>query len=109
MSTTIQFGTDGWRGVIAEDYTFDSVRRAAQGFASYLQEQGKKGEWVVVGHDMGFGSENFAAAAAEVLAGNGRVDGGDGGVVEVKLFSHSKILPPINSRRIIGMTKEPSF
>jgi len=109
MACKITFGTDGWRGVIAEDYTFDNVRRAAQGFASYLLEQGKKGEWVVVGHDIRFGSENFAAAAAEVLAGNGRVDGGGGCVVEVKLFSHSKILPSINSRRIIGMTKEPSF
>ncbi len=36
MVDTIRFGTDGWRGVIAEDYTFDNVRRAAQGFASYL-------------------------------------------------------------------------
>ncbi len=71
MATIIHFGTDGWRGVIAEDYTFDSVRRCAQGFASYLLEKGKKGEWVVVGHDKRFSSENFAATVAEVLAGNG--------------------------------------
>ena len=71
MAAEIKFGTDGWRGVIAEDYTFDSVRRCAQGFASYLLEKGKKGEWVVVGHDKRFGSEYFAAAVAEVLAGNG--------------------------------------
>lgn len=71
MAAEIKFGTDGWRGVIAEDYTFDSVRRCAQGFASYLLEKGKKGEWVVVGHDKRFGSEHFAAAVAEVLAGNG--------------------------------------
>ena len=71
MAAEIKFGTDGWRGVIAEDYTFDNVRRCTQGFASYLLEKGKKGEWVVVGHDKRFGSENFAAAAAEVLAGNG--------------------------------------
>jgi alpha-D-glucose phosphate-specific phosphoglucomutase len=71
MAAEIKFGTDGWRGVIAEDYTFESVRRCAQGFASYLLEKGKKGEWVVVGHDKRFGSENFAAAVAEVLAGNG--------------------------------------
>src|SRR6266498_3843454 len=67
----IKFGTDGWRGVIAENYTFDNVRRCAQGFANYLLKQGKKGEWVVVGYDKRFGSENFAAAVAEVLAGNG--------------------------------------
>ena len=71
MAYKIGFGTDGWRGVIAEDYTFDNVRRATQGFASYLAEQGKQGQWVVVGHDKRFASENFAMATAEVLAGNG--------------------------------------
>ena len=44
MTYQIKFGTDGWRGVIAEDYTFDNVRRAAQGFASYLLEKGKAGQ-----------------------------------------------------------------
>ena len=71
MSYTIKFGTDGWRGTIAEDYTFDNVRRAAQGFASYLLEKGKQGQWVIVGYDKRFDSEYFAASAAEVLAGNG--------------------------------------
>ncbi|MDP6793091.1 MAG: phosphoglucomutase/phosphomannomutase family protein [Anaerolineales bacterium] len=67
---TIKFGTDGWRGRIAEDYTFDNVRRCAQGFARYLLEEGHAGESVVVGHDRRFASEDFAAAAAEVLAAN---------------------------------------
>ncbi len=71
MTYKIKFGTDGWRGEIAEDYTFDNVRRAAQGFASYLLEKGFTGRWVVVGHDKRFHSENFAAAASEVLAANG--------------------------------------
>jgi alpha-D-glucose phosphate-specific phosphoglucomutase len=71
MSHTIKFGTDGWRGVIAEDYTFDNVRRCTQGFANYLLGKGHQGAWIVVGYDMRFGSEHFAAAAAEVLAGNG--------------------------------------
>src|SRR5512145_2820257 len=71
MAYKIGFGTDGWRGVIAEDYTFDNVRRAAQGFAAYLLEQGKAGQWIIVGYDKRFASENFAAAAAEVLTGNG--------------------------------------
>jgi phosphomannomutase len=71
MTFKIKFGTDGWRGVIADDYTFENVRRAAQGFASYMLAQGKAGQWIVVGHDKRFGSENFAAATAEVLAGNG--------------------------------------
>src|SRR5262249_4942131 len=71
MTYKIKFGTDGWRGVIAEDYTFDNVRRAAQGFANYLLEKGYVGRWVVVGHDKRFDSEYFAAATSEVLAGNG--------------------------------------
>jgi phosphomannomutase len=71
MSSIIRFGTDGWRGVIAEDYTFDNVRRCAQGFASFLLKKGKKNAWVVVGYDKRFASEHFAAAAAEVLVANG--------------------------------------
>jgi alpha-D-glucose phosphate-specific phosphoglucomutase len=71
MSFKITFGTDGWRGMIAEDYTFDNVRRCAQGYASYMLEKDQKGQWIVVGHDKRFDSEFFAAAAAEVLAGNG--------------------------------------
>ncbi|MCX7855992.1 MAG: hypothetical protein N2556_08505, partial [Anaerolineae bacterium] len=39
----IRFGTDGWRGKIAEDFTFDNVRRCAQGFARYLAAHGKAG------------------------------------------------------------------
>ena len=71
MTYKIKFGTDGWRGVIAEDYTFDNVRRCAQGFATYLLAKGRQGQWVVVGYDKRFDSEFFAAAVAEVLAGNG--------------------------------------
>ncbi|MDT8897223.1 phosphoglucomutase/phosphomannomutase family protein [Thermanaerothrix sp. 4228-RoL] len=71
MSYKIVFGTDGWRGVIAENYTFDNVRRCAQGFAHYLRSKGYHDEWVVVGYDKRFHSENFAQAAAEVLCGNG--------------------------------------
>jgi phosphomannomutase len=71
MSHIIRFGTDGWRGRIAEDYTFDNLRRCTQGFAEYLIGKGYTDEWVVVGYDMRFHSENFAAAAAEVLAANG--------------------------------------
>ena len=68
--TEIKFGTDGWRGRIADDYTFANVRRAAQGYASYLKAIGKQGK-VVVGHDRRFLAEHFAATTAEVLAGNG--------------------------------------
>jgi phosphomannomutase len=71
MPQIIKFGTDGWRGMIAEDYSFDNVRRCTQGFASYLLKNGKKGGWIVVGYDKRFLSENFAAAVSEVLSANG--------------------------------------
>ena len=71
MSGTIRFGTDGWRAVIADDYTFENVRRCAQGFADYLISQDYAGQWVVIGYDKRFQSESFAAACAEVIAANG--------------------------------------
>ena len=71
MTGKIKFGTDGWRGVIADDYTFENVRRAAQGFASYLIQNGKQGQTVIVGYDKRFDSEFFAASVAEVLTANG--------------------------------------
>lgn len=71
MNSKIVFGTDGWRGAIAEDYTFENVRRCSQGFAEYLTRQDKKGQTLIIGHDKRFLSENFALAAAEVMAGNG--------------------------------------
>lgn len=69
--TPIKFGTDGWRGIIAEDYTFENVRYCAQGLAEYLEDQGLHFHGVVVGYDTRFESEDFAAAVTEVLAGNG--------------------------------------
>jgi len=66
----IKFGTDGWRGVIAEDFTFDNVRLCAQGVADYLKQSGLSEEGLVIGYDTRFASEDFAAAAAEVIAGN---------------------------------------
>lgn len=71
MKSQIIFGTDGWRGFIAEDYTFENVRRCTQGFSDYLLEKGKKGQWIAVGHDKRFLSEYFARTVCEVLNGNG--------------------------------------
>lgn len=100
MSTKIIFGTDGWRGKIAEDYTFDNVRRCAQGFAEYLKarypaEQLKRG--VVIGGDRRFNSEYFAAAAAEVLAGNGIPVHFCGGGVPTPVISFS-----VKARNALG-------
>jgi phosphomannomutase len=65
--TTIVFGTDGWRAKIADDYTFENVRRCADGVARYVVERGEQARGVVVAYDRRFASEHFAAAAAEVL------------------------------------------
>jgi alpha-D-glucose phosphate-specific phosphoglucomutase len=70
VANPIKFGTDGWRGLIAEDFTFDNVRICAQAVAGYLKQNRLDKRSVVVGYDTRFASEDFAAAAAEVLAGN---------------------------------------
>jgi alpha-D-glucose phosphate-specific phosphoglucomutase len=67
----IKFGTDGWRAIIAEDFTFDNVRACAQGIAGYLKQAKIADKGLVIGYDTRFASEDFAAAAAEVLAANG--------------------------------------
>ena len=69
--TPIKFGTDGWRALIAEDFTFENVRYCAQGTADYLSSQGLAGRDFVVGYDTRFLSSDFAAAVAEVAAANG--------------------------------------
>ncbi len=71
MASSIKFGTDGWRGIIAEDFTFDNVRICAQAVADYVKQDALDGRGLVIGYDTRFASEDFAAAAAEVMAGNG--------------------------------------
>ncbi len=67
----IKFGTSGWRGVIADDFTFARVKVVTQAIADHLAAQGLKDKGVVVGCDTRFHSERFAAEAAKVLAANG--------------------------------------
>ena len=69
--TPIKFGTDGWRAIIAEDYTFENVRDCAEGVARYLSDAGLADRGLIIGFDTRFGSEDFAAASAEVVAGHG--------------------------------------
>ena len=71
MSMEIKFGTDGWRGIIAEDFTFRNVRLCAQGMADLVKAQGVADRGLVVGYDTRFASEEFAVAVAEVAAANG--------------------------------------
>jgi phosphomannomutase len=65
--TRIVFGTDGWRARVADDFTFENVRRCADGVARYVVGRGDEAKGVVVAFDRRFASEHFAAAAAEVL------------------------------------------
>ena len=66
----IKFGTDGWRAIIAREFTFANLERVAQAYADYLAT-GKEGSLVIVGYDRRFLSEDFAQRAAEVMVGNG--------------------------------------
>ena len=66
----IKFGTDGWRGVVADDFTFANVRRVAQGTAEYMKSRSPD-PLAVIGYDCRFASEEFARAVADVLAANG--------------------------------------
>jgi phosphomannomutase len=69
--SSIQFGTDGWRGVIAEDFTFANARIVAQAIARYVVRCEDSRNGVIIGYDHRFASDGVAAAAAEVVAASG--------------------------------------
>jgi len=69
--STIRFGTDGWRGVIADDFTADNVRKVACAIARYVVRAGEPSKGVLVGYDNRFGGERFARVAAETVAMTG--------------------------------------
>ncbi len=69
--TQIKFGTDGWRGIIADDFTFDNVRRVAGAIASYVLKHEDAARGVVIGYDTRFASDRAARAVAQVIAAAG--------------------------------------
>jgi phosphomannomutase len=69
--TAIKFGTDGWRGVIAEDDSFENVRKVAHAIARYVVRTQAPERGIVVGYDVGLGSDNFARLAAETVSAAG--------------------------------------
>jgi alpha-D-glucose phosphate-specific phosphoglucomutase len=71
MDQEIKFGTDGWRGIIADDFTFDNVRRVAGAIASYVLKYEDAQRGVFLGYDTRFASQRAAQAAAEVIAAAG--------------------------------------
>jgi phosphomannomutase len=66
----IRFGTDGWRAIIGDEFTYDNVRRCAKATALYVKEARLANRGMVVGYDTRFGSEEFASVAAETLTAN---------------------------------------
>ena len=87
MTTPIKFGTDGWRGIIADDFTFDNVRRVAGAIAAYVLKHEDARRGLIVGYDTRFASPRAARVAAEVLAGAG---------IPVKLASDYTPTPAIS-------------
>jgi phosphomannomutase len=71
MPQPIKFGTDGWRGVIADDFTFANVRAAARAIAAYVHAQEDPAKGLCIGYDTRFGSKAFARACAETVAATG--------------------------------------
>ena len=71
MAQDIKFGTDGWRGIIADDFTFDNVRRVAGAIASYVFKHEDSRRGVVIGYDTRFASQRAAQVAAEIIAAAG--------------------------------------
>jgi len=69
--TQIKFGTDGWRGIIAEDFTTDNVRKVSHAIARYVVRAERPERGVVVGYDTRFASERFARVAAETVSATG--------------------------------------
>jgi alpha-D-glucose phosphate-specific phosphoglucomutase len=71
MTQEIKFGTDGWRGIIADDFTFENVRRVAGAIASYVLKYEEASRGVFVGYDTRFASQRAAEVASEVIAAAG--------------------------------------
>ena len=67
----IKFGTDGWRAIIADDYTFANVRIAAEAIAAYVHAKEQPSKGIAIGYDTRFGSKRFARTCAEVVAATG--------------------------------------
>jgi len=66
--TDIKFGTDGWRGLIADDFTFENVRRVAGAIASYVLKNENPAKGIIIGYDTRYASDRAARAVADVVA-----------------------------------------
>jgi phosphomannomutase len=71
MSQQIKFGTDGWRAVIADDFTYENLRRVAHAIACYVHQYEEPSQGVLIAYDTRFGSRRFAEVVAEAIASTG--------------------------------------
>src|SRR5207237_9045418 len=96
-TTVVKFGTDGWRGIIADDFTYENVRVAARAIAHYLRENEDPKKGICIAYDTRFGSRSFAKVVAEVLSNAG-----------IKVALASEITPtpalsyPVRERKAAG-------
>ena len=67
----IRFGTDGWRALIARDYTFENIRKVAEAISTYLHDHQLNSQSIIIGYDSRFGSYAFACEVAEVMSSRG--------------------------------------
>ncbi len=90
-ASVIKFGTDGWRALIARDYTFDNVRLCTEGACRLLEAEGKAGRGIVIGYDTRWGSPEFAEEAAQVTAAHG-----------IKTYLSDRVVPtPVVSYNVL--------
>lgn len=88
---TIRFGTDGWRAIIADEFTFENVRICAQATADLLKAEGMADRGLVVGYDTRFASDRFAEAVADVAAASGVPVAISEGPVPTPVLSHGVV------------------
>src|SRR6201999_1094188 len=91
QKTVVKFGTDGWRGIIADDFTYENVRVAARAIALYVLKHENAAASVCIGWDTRFASQAFAKVVAEVLSEAG-----------IPVALSGKIAPPPEVRCAVG-------
>ena len=67
----IKFGTDGWRAIISDEFTFENVAKVAQAIATYIKNDMKSDRPVIIGYDARFLADEFALLCAKILKSNG--------------------------------------
>ena len=108
---TIKFGTDGWRAVISETFTFDNLRLVSQAIADFVQEENDSNPSVVIGFDTRFLSDRYAAEVARVMAANGITDARKMGIGKVLVIPQGGSIPvsqPVSTTQQLEQRSDPT-